>query len=416
MPLPTPKVSGEQVSHTELNLLAKIGYIVDVLSGETIDGTPTPKPVYIQKVDAIGNLVDQNDVSFAEIQNIENQAYSVYGANWQAQLIAVPSGIDRLSGIMLAAIRPNGSPGNIIVELFAKDGSNNPTGAALASATIGATTWPLTGIEKHFVQFATPATVTGGTTYFLQIKASGGDTNNYIQFYKGSNYTGGFRRFSSDSGASWTSDGSSEDIYFQLFGYTSRTAARAFLCDANDLQRVFFDGFAISDGTAGSSLIIQREGIVAGFSSLTVGADYYVQDDGSLGTVRGTYEVYVGRAISATQIEILKRQDQLKWKAFGSDQTGKMKFFVPFWARKMIIDIELHSVSQSKAGRTTMVIFRRQSGHTQYIDIGQYPSAGNISVAQIQADIGGFSGSPAVLELIGGVGTNGFVANVYYFG
>ncbi len=77
-------------------------------------------------------------------------------------------------------------------------------------------------------------------------------------------------------------------------------------CDANDEDLLDFQGFATSNGTNGNAIRIQSHGIVTGFTGLTEGAKYYVQDDGSIGTTIGTYEVLVGIALSTTTLLILK--------------------------------------------------------------------------------------------------------------
>ncbi len=79
-------------------------------------------------------------------------------------------------------------------------------------------------------------------------------------------------------------------------------------CDANDLTKLDFGGFAISNGTNGNPIQIQTSGVVSGFSSLTSGRYYYVQDDGTIGLNKGTYEILVGRAVSTTQIKIIIKQ------------------------------------------------------------------------------------------------------------
>lgn len=80
-----------------------------------------------------------------------------------------------------------------------------------------------------------------------------------------------------------------------------------YACDGNDQTKLEFHGFAIDNGTDGNPVTVQHAGIVAGFSGLTKHAKYFVQDTaGTIGTSRGTYEVYVGVAISTTEILIDK--------------------------------------------------------------------------------------------------------------
>lgn len=79
-----------------------------------------------------------------------------------------------------------------------------------------------------------------------------------------------------------------------------------YACDANVQTKLEFKGFAITNGTDGNAITIQFHGVVGGFTGLTKGAVYYVQDDQTIGTSIGTYEVRVGIAMSATEILIDK--------------------------------------------------------------------------------------------------------------
>lgn len=73
-------------------------------------------------------------------------------------------------------------------------------------------------------------------------------------------------------------------------------------CDANDTARLRFDGFILDDGSSGNAANVQCAGIVRGFSGLDAGKEYYVQDDGTIGTTPGTYPMLVGVAIDSTCI------------------------------------------------------------------------------------------------------------------
>lgn len=77
-----------------------------------------------------------------------------------------------------------------------------------------------------------------------------------------------------------------------------------YACDANDNTKLNFGGFAITNGVDAGAITIQISGIVAGFTSLTLGARYYVQDDKTIGTAVGTITIFVGTALSTTEILI----------------------------------------------------------------------------------------------------------------
>lgn len=80
-----------------------------------------------------------------------------------------------------------------------------------------------------------------------------------------------------------------------------------YACDANVSTKYKFVGFAVSNGTNGSALTVVFNGIVGGFTGLTEGAAYYVQDTaGTIGTTPGSQYIQVGRAISETELLIQK--------------------------------------------------------------------------------------------------------------
>jgi len=86
--------------------------------------------------------------------------------------------------------------------------------------------------------------------------------------------------------------------------YVSQADNEVYACDGNDTGKTKCIGFAISNGTDGNSINVQFIGIVPGFSGLTEGVAYYVQDDKTLGVEPGTYNIQVGIAVSATEMVI----------------------------------------------------------------------------------------------------------------
>ena len=93
--------------------------------------------------------------------------------------------------------------------------------------------------------------------------------------------------------------------------YIDTSDGKVYACDANVTTKLNYSVFAITNTTSGTAVTIQTGGVVGGFTGLTVGVKYYVQDAvGTIGTTPGTYEILVGIAISATQI-LMIREDQL---------------------------------------------------------------------------------------------------------
>ena len=94
------------------------------------------------------------------------------------------------------------------------------------------------------------------------------------------------------------------------------TSGALILSDANVNNDSQFLGFAVSSALNGASTTVQIEGIVPGFSGLTRGSRYYVQDAvGTIGTTVGTNEVVVGVAVSTTEVLIQKSD---AWGYIGS--------------------------------------------------------------------------------------------------
>lgn len=95
--------------------------------------------------------------------------------------------------------------------------------------------------------------------------------------------------------------------------YQNKTDNEFYACDANDTNAMKYIGFAITNGVDGGSIDVQTNGIVSGFTGLSEGEKYYVQDTaGTIGTTIGTYEILVGIAISETELLIQKGRRHFK--------------------------------------------------------------------------------------------------------
>lgn len=96
--------------------------------------------------------------------------------------------------------------------------------------------------------------------------------------------------------------------------YISQSDGKAYICDAGDTTKLDFAGFIITTGSANDIREIRTSGVVSGFSSLSAGSEYFVQNDGTIRAITelnaddegGTYKILVGTAISSTEIFINK--------------------------------------------------------------------------------------------------------------
>lgn len=102
--------------------------------------------------------------------------------------------------------------------------------------------------------------------------------------------------------------------------YQKVSDGELYACDANDTAALAYIGFAISNSTDGNAISFQSTGIVTGFSGLTPGERYYVQDAvGTIGTTPGTREILVGKALSATKLLIMHGKHRINGSLSFSD-------------------------------------------------------------------------------------------------
>lgn len=126
-------------------------------------------------------------------------------------------------------------------------------------------------------------------------------TVNATATFNGITYVGQF----ADYRASTTIDGVTSPK--AVFVATSTNAL--WMSVGNIATNTDFLGFTRQSLTNGATGSVQISGIVSGFTGLTAGQPYYVQNTaGTIGTSMGTAELYVGTAISATQL-LLDRKD-----------------------------------------------------------------------------------------------------------
>ena len=88
--------------------------------------------------------------------------------------------------------------------------------------------------------------------------------------------------------------------------------------DANDPLKIQDAGIATETKTTGQTVKVQMSGVVAGLSGLTPNLYYYASDTaGALSTTPSTtYNIRIGKAISATQLLIDKKKikyDRINW-------------------------------------------------------------------------------------------------------
>ncbi|MBS1516601.1 MAG: hypothetical protein JSS91_00780 [Bacteroidetes bacterium] len=113
--------------------------------------------------------------------------------------------------------------GDVIIEFFAVDGSNNPTGAALATTTITAATWNAYPTGNNYITIAYTFTI--GTTYAMVVRQSTADNSNHINLgYQNTDVyaSGTLKRYNVTDG--WVAVNG--DLTFSLFGTVNNKVIR----------------------------------------------------------------------------------------------------------------------------------------------------------------------------------------------
>ena len=128
------------------------------------------------------------------------------------------------------------------------------------------------------------------------------------------------------------------------------TDGELYACDGNDTSKLDFIGFAISNSTDGNDITFQKDGVVSGFTGLTVGVRYYVQDDKTIGINKGTYSIYVGIAISSTQILIIKGPKYSSGTEYNTTSSGTQN--IPHNLGVKPDRIRINALQQPTAGTT----------------------------------------------------------------
>lgn len=154
-------------------------------------------------------------------------AYNIYTTRWVCQSIT-PTETFTCASATFFCTRQGSPTGTLYIELYAADGSGNPTGAALASKVAdyanewGFATAPYWIRAPVRVFWDTPVTLNSGTQYVILARMTGGDSSNCIGigYTSSGDYAGGNMKYSTNSGSTW-SQYASYDLTFDLWDSTA---------------------------------------------------------------------------------------------------------------------------------------------------------------------------------------------------
>lgn len=292
----------EILSSADLNQLIKIsGVDFGQVAGEAIDASSVPQVLYRHET------FDDEEIVAQSLTTADSTYSSIYGTQMMFETF-----IPRKNTLTKTEhrLRKNGTPvGNVQVDIYATDANKKPTGSSLGSGTMLASLLSVS-FDFYTIELDSEIPVTIGAKYAAVISAPSCTVPTdcvYWAFQTSDVYPSG----EEGSGAvgSWSVNASS-DAYLAVYGYNNladaRTAGRLYKAAANDVTKNIFAGFGItSAASAGNNIALQSSGIVSGFTNLIPGRDYFLQDTaGTIGLVRGTYAVKVGRARTATDLDL----------------------------------------------------------------------------------------------------------------
>lgn len=281
--------------------------VVDVTLGETIDGTTTPKACFVADAGTEEDkFIEQNEL-FDNAENYDNT--DEYGQPFNS------GEYNRITEVKWDLAESGiGADDNIYIEIYAVDGNYDPTGSALVSKVFNSDALPN---ANGVCVFDSPVTVSKNTDYIVvgRVVSSGGD--NYKPYYE--NDSGLSSMFPSamrhDVGAGWVEPSSVRYAgNFYIKGYELLTSGKVYKSGTENTQRKNFNGFVAESGVL-DDVVGMRNDKSDGFTGLTVGADYFIGEDGDISVTESG--ALVGEALGSTEIQI-KRGGSFG----GSESTG----------------------------------------------------------------------------------------------
>lgn len=150
-----------------------------------------------------------------------NDWTQINGAQWRAQAFTIGTvGTNEaftITSVKLQLYRL-GNPGTLTVSIRAVDGEF-PTGSDLSTGTIDGNSFVTSGSGDLYEIDMSAYELQASTKYALVLRATSGDTSNYVRWLQlnPGTYSGGRHSYSVNSGSSWTSDNA--DQIFEIWGY-----------------------------------------------------------------------------------------------------------------------------------------------------------------------------------------------------
>jgi len=210
-----------------------------------------------------------------------------------AQTFSIPTGGGGITNVRLLLAK-EGSPADNLEIAIQADSGNLPSGTDLAtSSKVGSS------ITTSYVNYNFDFTLSGlaSGTYWAVVRRSsaGNDGTDYNVNNGGIGVS--VAKYQINTTWSAFDQGINMTITFNEVSASGRIKKALAAVGYQSYGFVGFTSAAISSGVTGN---VATTGILDGFTGLTVGATYYLQNDGTIGTSAGTTSLKVGIALTST--------------------------------------------------------------------------------------------------------------------
>lgn len=270
--------------------------------GESFTGATTPQPCYIiDDLNQFGKIGGGTSASAGDSNN------NRFGTNAEEQIALkiIPRANVTIAQATLELAKVGTPTDNISIEIQT-DNAGSPSGTPVTNGTSGTVaggTLSASAFQETTLTFSTPPSLTANTTYWVVLKRSSSlsDANYFLNPTFDNSYKYGSFDGKLLNDAVW-STGRLPSLKLEP---ATGSSFSIWLTDSDSTHwypRQFF-GWCTTTGSAGDAATLVKSGILGGFTSLKVGVDYYTSPTAGSYTSSGG-GVFVGRAVSSTQLEV----------------------------------------------------------------------------------------------------------------
>jgi len=262
---------------------------------EAMTGATLPHPVVIMH-DYLQHRKDDTDLNFGRVAT----------NNTKMAVSFTPTQAITSTSIKVFLQKVASPTDNIFMTV--EGDSSGPDGTPITNGTSNDVVGSglTTGYVETTFTFGSAFTLAANTTYWIVLQRDSTlDNTNYYQIECDSDGDWGNYDCQDYNGSAWADN--ADLAYFEVVAASGYDGYSYYKAAGDEYKRMNWVGFIKETLSAGDDAELVYTGVLPGYTGLTQGADYYVQDtDGTIGATVGTYTNKVGRAISSTELLIEK--------------------------------------------------------------------------------------------------------------